>query len=49
MVALKKECVTIGSQAGAELCKAQNKLRLAKPALPCEPAKIGFSGQAWLV
>ena len=36
-------------QAGADLCQAQLKPRLAKPALPSQPATIGFSGQAWLV
>ena len=32
-------------QAGAELCQAQFKLRLAKTALRSLAAKIGFTGQ----
>ena len=36
----------IAKQAGAELCKAQVKLRLAMPGLPSKPTKRGCSGQA---
>ena len=36
----------VGKQNRAELCQAQFKLRLAKTALPSQPAMRNLSGQA---